>query len=88
MCKGAAGQAFLDALDQLTEQRRHVSHATTAQNYAPKAFRAAGLAGDFTANELQAAMNALFLEGRIKAQQPLWPGRDRHPVTGIARVAA
>lgn len=83
---GAACQAFLDALDHLTKQRRHVSHATNAQNYAPKAMHKAGLASDCTIRELEAAMNTLFHEHRIVAAQPLWPGPDRHPVTGIARV--
>jgi RecA-family ATPase len=86
MRRGQARQGFLHALDALTRQRRHTSHSDRAANYAPKVMAEAGLAAGFTRKELAQAMNQLFAEGTIVAQQPLWRGRDRHPVTGLGRA--
>lgn len=83
-----AKMAFLAALDALTEQRRNVSHSERASNFAPKVFKAAGLAGDFTRKELARAMNELFAEKAIVASAELWRGADRKPVLGIARRSA
>jgi RecA-family ATPase len=80
--------AFLAALDELTGQRRSVSHAERAGNYAPKAMRAAGLGGEFTKAELKRAMNDLFAESAIIAGAELWRGADRKQVLGIARRGA
>lgn len=43
------------------------------------------LAGGFSAKELAKAMRALFNDGEIIANQPLWRGPYRHQVMGIAR---
>ena len=67
--KGAACQAFLDALDVLTAQQRPVSHAKQARNYAPRFMSEAGLAEGFTVRELEEAMNTLFADQRILANQ-------------------
>jgi hypothetical protein len=83
--RGQACQAFLDALDGLTQQRRNVSHSTCGRNYAPKVMKEAGLCDGFTRAEMEAAMNELFKDGRIVASAELWKGADRHPVVGIAR---
>lgn len=85
MRKGEACQVFLAALTILTEQRRHTSHSSVAQNFAPKVMREAGLVGDFTRSELTEAMESLFKDGRIKARQELWRGPDRHVVMGIGQ---
>lgn len=85
MRKGQACQAFLDALDELTKQKRNVSHSSCGRNYAPKVMKEAGLCGGFTKAELETAMNDLFREGRIIAGAELWKGADRHPVVGLAR---
>jgi RecA-family ATPase len=86
MRMGAAKQAFLNALDQLTEQGRNVSDSTRASNYAPKVMIEAGFVDDFTKAELAAAMNGLFAEFAIKANEPVGRGADRHRVSGIARA--
>jgi RecA-family ATPase len=81
-----AGQAFLDALDALTNQGRAVSHKQ-GPNYAPKVMKDAGLVEGFTKEALARGMNLLFRENRIIADQELWRGKDRHRVYGIARRA-
>jgi RecA-family ATPase len=81
-----AAQAFLDALDALTGQRRAVSHKQ-GTNFAPKVMKDAGLADGFTKDALARAMNLLFRENRIIADQELWRGKDRHRVFGLARRA-
>jgi RecA-family ATPase len=83
-----ARQAFLGALDELTAQRRNVSHAVRAGNYAPKAMKQAGLAEGFTKGDLGRAMNDLFAEKVITADAPLWRKANRHWVTGLARRGA
>lgn len=84
----AACTAFLTALDELTSQRRSVSHSDRAGNFAPKFMQAAGLAGGFSAPELKRAMNKLFADRRIVASAELWRGPDRKVVLGIARAAS
>lgn len=84
MRKGRAKQAFKDALRTMTAQGRNVSHAIRATNYAPKAFKAAGMADDFTAAELAEAMNDLLNEGTIIANAKVGTGTDRHPTFGLA----
>ena len=66
--------AFLAALDELTAQRRNVSHSERASNYAPKAMKAAGLAEQYSKADLKRAMNALFAEQAIVASAELWRG--------------
>jgi RecA-family ATPase len=87
MREGAADQAFLDALDRLTAQRRHTSAGKSAQNYAPKLMVEAGVSGDYSKAELERAMQRLFAAGRILASQVLWQRDNRHRVQGIARAA-
>ena len=83
-----AKQAFLGALDELTEQQRNVSHAERAGNHAPKTMKQAGLAEGFTKGDLRRAMNELFAEKAITADAPLWRKPNRHWVTGLARRGA
>ena len=85
MRKGAACQAFLDALDVLTAQQRPVSHSNQARNYAPRFMRSAGLAEGFSARELEEAMNTLFADQRILANQVIGKRPNRSTITGIAR---
>ena len=84
--KGAACQAFLDALDVLTKQQRPVSHSKQARNYAPRFMRDAGLAEGFSVRELEEAMNTLFADQRILANQVVGKRPNRSTITGIARV--
>jgi hypothetical protein len=81
--QGAACQAFLDCLDQLTEQGRPVSHSDRATNYAPKMM--APLVDGFTVKDLKAAMEQLFKDGRIEANAPVGMSKSRHKLCGIAR---
>jgi RecA-family ATPase len=80
-------QAFLSAMDELSRQNRHISHASRASNYGPKVMVAAGLNRGFSTRALDGAMQALFRDGVIKASMPVGRGSDRKPIFGIARVA-
>jgi RecA-family ATPase len=85
MRRGQARQAFLDALDQLTAQRRNVSECA-GKNYAPLLIKRAGLAEGFTKRELEAAMEGLFRDGVILARCALpWRTDSRKAAIGIAR---
>jgi RecA-family ATPase len=84
MRKGRARQAFKDALRTMTAQGRNVSHAVRATNFAPKAFKAAGMAEGFTAAEMTEAMNDLLNDGTIIANARVGIGADRHPTFGLA----
>jgi RecA-family ATPase len=86
--KGAARQAFLDALDKLTALGRTTSDSKQAQNYAPAFMVAEGLNGDFTRAELAQAMRELFADHVIEANVPLFTTTNRKRRHGIARVAA
>lgn len=78
-------ELFLRLLDQLTAEKRHVSHFPNTGNFAPKLM--AGMPGARGASKarLNAAMERLFADERIAASQPLWIGHDRHPVLGLSR---
>ena len=86
MRKGAACQVFLDALDVLTKQQRPVSHSKQARNYAPRFMRSAGLAEGFSVSELEEAMNTLFADQRILANQVVGKRTNCSTITGIARA--
>lgn len=81
----AANALFLNLLDRLTEQRRHVSHSPNLANYAPRVMAAMPEAKGMDRSSFAKAMERLFNLGEIAASQPLWKGRDRHPVFGLAR---
>lgn len=87
--EGAIDQAFLDALDRLTQQQRAVSDSKNAGSYAPKVIAEANLA-EYTKDQLEQAMNRLFAAERIvaKAVLPWTRDRDRHQARGIARKVA
>jgi RecA-family ATPase len=85
MRKGAACQAFLDALDVLNAQQRPASHSKQAKNYAPRFMREAGLAEGFTVRELEEAMNTLFADHRILANQVIGKRCNRSSIMGIGR---
>lgn len=76
---------FLDLLDRLKQQRRHVTHAPNLPNYAPKIMAAMPEAGGISKGAFARAMERLFATDTIIGSQPLWKGRDRHPVLGLAR---
>jgi RecA-family ATPase len=84
--QGAACQAFLDALDQLTDRGRTTSDSRNANNYAPAFMVAEGLNADFTRSELEQAMRDLFAAGRIEANVPLFNSAYRKRRHGLARA--
>jgi RecA-family ATPase len=61
----AADQAYLDCLDAMTGQGRHVSHAK-GRGYAPKAFAEMPQANGMTARAFQLAQERLFAAGAIE----------------------
>lgn len=85
---GFENDVFLALLAKLTEQRRHVSHARNLSNYAPKVMAEMPDARGLSKGQFAKAMERLFTLDIIAASQPLWNGRDRHPVLGLARKDA
>jgi len=77
-------ETFLQLLDILTDDKRHVSHASNGQ-YAPRVMARMPQANGISQGRLAKAMERLFASKEIQASQELWKGRDRHPVIGIAR---
>jgi RecA-family ATPase len=77
----AADDLFLRLLDRFTEQGRNVSHARTANNYAPTAF-AADPDGKGKRKGLTDAMNRLFAAGKIKSEPY---GRASKPAARLVR---
>lgn len=77
-------QLFLKLLEQLTKEKRHVSHSLNAGNYAPKVMAQMAEARGATKKQFIAAMERLFRDELIATGQALWIGPDRHPVIGIA----
>ena len=77
----AADELFLKLLGRFTDQGRRISHARTANNYAPTAF-ASDPDGKGKAKDLAGAMNRLFAAGKIKAEQ-----YDRRGSTRLVRCA-
>ena len=84
---GQANQIFLNALDALRARGMAASESVkAAQTYAPRLILAQGLAGEFSKRDMQAAMERLFKEGRIKASMAVVKGANRHTKTGIGRM--
>jgi RecA-family ATPase len=78
-------QAFLAALDQLTEQRLTTSAAKTAPNYAPRLMAQNGLAKGFSARQLEQALRRGFKDGWLIGDAQLWQKGNRHYASGLAR---
>lgn len=75
---------FEACLRAANAQRRNVSHAT-GSNYAPKLFAAMSESRGVGKKALAAAMERLFSQGSIVANQPLWFNEgSRRQVHGIA----
>ena len=79
--------AFLACLDDLTEQGRHVSASSKAQNYAPKAMRGKSAATGISSKRLEAAMERLFSAGAIVVG-PFGRDKFRREVCGLVRKPA
>ncbi len=62
---GAADQAYLDCLDAMTAQGRHVCYAT-GRGYAPKAFAELPQANGMTRRAFEQAQERLFAAGLIE----------------------
>ena len=77
-------RGFLDALDQLTEQGRHVSASKNAPNFAPKMMVGKPAAAGVSFKRLGRAMERLFSAGRIEVG-PFGRDKYRRPVSGIVR---
>ena len=77
-----AEKAFLDALDEINEQGRHVSDYPTAANYAPKVMVTMPQCQGFKRRDLATAMNRLFSDHEIKVEQF---GRPSAPSKRIVR---
>jgi len=77
-------KVFMGLLETLTRQRRQVSHAPNVGTYAPRVMAGMPEAKGLNKAQLARAMERLFLLDKIVASAPLWIGKDRHPVLGLA----
>ncbi len=75
-------ERFLSCLALATSQQRAVSHQNGI-NWAPRRFAAMPAALGLGEAALSRAMERLFQEGAIVADQPLWRGPDRHWKKGL-----
>jgi RecA-family ATPase len=78
-------QAFLVALDQLTERRLTTSAAKNAPNYAPRLMTQNGLTNGFSTREMEQAMRRGFKDGWLIGDAQLWQKGNRHYASGLAR---
>jgi RecA-family ATPase len=81
----AAEDTFLDLLDTITRQGRHVSDTRNSPRYAPKIFADMPGADGTRKAEFERAMAALFHAGKIVVGSHI--GADRHRVKAIVRSA-
>lgn len=79
---------ILQALDTLRRQKRHVSASRNASNGAVKTLAGMGEFKKVKARrkEIDAALERLFSEGRIRAGMAVWQRPNRHWAEGIGRV--
>lgn len=77
-----AETSFLDCLDALTTQKRHLSPSPNSPNFAPKAMVAGGMVKGFKVRDLRAAMEKLFAKGTIEVVEY---GRKTDPRQKIVR---
>lgn len=84
MTARAHGEVFLRALDKLTEQGRNVCDNNRAGNYAPRVMVERKLNEGLSKRQLEAAMVHMLNEGRIKANEPVMRGENRHWKYGLA----
>lgn len=78
-------QAFLNALDKLTEQRLTTSASKQAPNFAPRLMVQMGAANGHSALELERSMRRLFQDDRLTADAKLWQKPNRHFASGLAK---
>jgi RecA-family ATPase len=79
-----AKRVFLDLLDAVTAEKRHVSENTRAPNYAPKLFAQRPDREGFRQADFKTAMETLFAEGEITIQAYR---KNRHDHDCIMRSA-
>ena len=70
-----AKRVFLDLLDAVTSEGRHVSERPHSGNYAPKLFAERPDRGGFRAPDFKLAMQALFAEKEIVIKTYKGPNR-------------
>lgn len=81
-----ANNLFLRCLDKATEERRAVSHARAAANYAPRVFAKMTIARGARIEVFEQALEGLMHLGEIIAEQRIYQRDNRTWATGIARA--
>ncbi len=81
--RGNAETVFMECLDTLTEQGRHVTDAANSPRFAPKQISQMPGASGYSKKEFKSAMERLFGAGRIVVGTAF--GADRHKVKAIIR---
>lgn len=82
--KSHCDTTFLDCLQEVTRQGRHVGDSSNGSNYAPKIFTTLKCSRGFSRGDFKAAMDRLFGDGRLIRGEVM--GKDRHKYTGLVEV--
>ena len=77
---------FLECLERVTDERRNVSHARSAANFAPRVFAAMTIGRGYDEKGLAAAMERLLHLGAIKANQKVFQYDNRTWANGLKAV--
>lgn len=77
---------FLECLQRATEERRNVSHAKSAANFAPRVFAGMTIGRGYDEKGLSQAMERLLFLGSIEANQKVFQYDNRHWANGM-RIA-
>src|SRR5262249_3446119 len=80
----AAGRVFVDLLDAATRQGPNLSGRQPAGNLAPKVFAGSPNAERYSQKELAAAMERVFVEGKIRMELYGRPGDQRRRMVRVA----
>lgn len=83
--QGRDNELFLRLLDQLIREKRRTSTSTRSGSFAPKIMHRMTEARGVSVQRLHDAMERLLLREIIENDAPLWVGKDRHVVLGLAR---
>jgi len=83
----AAEHVFVDLLDAATQQGRNISDSKHATNYAPKTFAASPNAERYSQKDLAAAMERLFIAGKIRMELYGRAGDQRRRMARVIKSA-
>lgn len=83
MKRRGAERVFLEILDKVTSEGRHVSEGRTSANYAPRVFARRRDREGFKRADFERAMERLFQEGRIRNEEYGRPSERRRRIVTV-----